>query len=31
VDLEITAVLPFRDPGALGGVAARLAASFALW
>lgn len=31
VDLEVTGVLPFRDPGTLGGVRSRLGLSFALW
>jgi len=31
VDLEVTGVLPFRDPRTLGGVATRLGLSFALW
>lgn len=31
VDLEATGVLPFREASSLGGVAGRLAASFALW
>ena len=31
VDLEVTGVLPFRDPGTLGGVRSRLGVSFALW
>lgn len=31
VDLEVTGVLPFREPGKLGGVASRLGVSFALW
>jgi hypothetical protein len=31
VDLEVTGVLPFRDPDTLGGVATRLGLSFALW
>jgi hypothetical protein len=31
VDLEVTGVLPFRDPNLLGGVATRLGLSFALW
>jgi len=31
VDLEVTGVLPFRDPATLGGVRSRLGVSFALW
>jgi hypothetical protein len=31
VDLEVTGVLPFRDPGQLGGVSSRLGVSYALW
>ena len=31
VDLEVTGVLPFRDPGKLGGITSRLGLSFALW
>jgi hypothetical protein len=31
VDLEVTGVLPFREPGKLGGVTSRLGLSFALW
>jgi hypothetical protein len=31
VDLEVTGILPFSDPQTLGGVAARLGLSFALW
>jgi hypothetical protein len=31
VDLEVTGVLPFREPGVLGGVSSRLGMSFALW
>jgi hypothetical protein len=31
IDLEVTGVLPFRDPGTLGGVRSRLGLSFALW
>jgi hypothetical protein len=31
VDVELTGVLPFRDPKTLGGVATRLGLSFALW
>jgi hypothetical protein len=31
VDLEVTGVLPFRDPSTLGGVRSRLGVSFALW
>jgi hypothetical protein len=31
VDLELTGVLPFRDPDTLGGLTTRLGLSFALW
>jgi hypothetical protein len=31
LDLEVTGVLPFREPDKLGGVASRLALSFSLW
>ena len=31
IDLEIDGLLPFRDPGELGGLRAQLAVSFALW
>jgi hypothetical protein len=31
LDLEVTGVLPFRDPGELGGITSRLGLSFALW
>jgi hypothetical protein len=31
VDLEVSGVVPFRDPSALGGVRTQLAVSFALW
>jgi len=31
VDLEITALLPFRDASTLGGVDTKLGLSFALW
>lgn len=31
VDLEVTGILPFSDPGTLGGLATRLGLSFALW
>lgn len=31
VDLEATAVLPFKDPGDYGGVRTRLGVSFSLW
>ena len=31
LDLEVTGLLPFRDPGKLGGVTSRLGLSFALW
>jgi hypothetical protein len=31
VDVEVTGVLPFRDPSKLGGVSSRLGVSFALW
>ena len=31
VDLEVTGVVPFREPSALGGVRTQLAVSFALW
>jgi hypothetical protein len=31
LDLEATGLLPFQDPGRLGGVTSRLALSFALW
>jgi hypothetical protein len=31
VDAEVTGLVPFKDPDALGGVTARLAVSFALW
>lgn len=31
LDLEVTGVLPFRDPGTLGGFTSRLGLSFALW
>ena len=31
VDLELTGLLPFRDPETLGGLATRLGLSFALW
>jgi hypothetical protein len=31
VDLEASGLLPFSDPGKLGGVHVQLAASFALW
>lgn len=31
VDAEVTGLLPFRDPDALGGVTSRIAVSFALW
>jgi hypothetical protein len=31
IDLEVTGLLPFRDPGKLGGVTSRLGLSFALW
>ncbi|MBS1124025.1 MAG: hypothetical protein H6Q90_6253 [Deltaproteobacteria bacterium] len=31
VDLEATALLPFKDPGEYGGVRTRLGASFSLW
>jgi len=31
VDLELTGILPFSDPGTLGGLATRLGLSFALW
>ena len=31
VDVEVTGVLPFKDPDELGGFAARVALSYALW
>jgi hypothetical protein len=31
LDLEVTGVLPFRDPETLGGLSTRLGLSFALW
>jgi hypothetical protein len=31
IDAEVTGVLPFQDPDALGGITSRLALSFALW
>jgi hypothetical protein len=31
VDVEVTGVLPFQDPDELGGFAARVALSYALW
>ena len=31
LDVEVTGVLPFQDPGELGGITSRLALSFALW
>jgi len=31
VDVELTGVLPFKDPDELGGFAARVALSYALW
>jgi hypothetical protein len=31
IDVEVTGLLPFQDPGKLGGVTSRLALSFALW
>jgi hypothetical protein len=31
LDLEVTGLLPFRDPGKLGGVTSRLGLSFSLW
>jgi hypothetical protein len=31
VDVELTGLLPFRDPGTLGGLSTRLGLSFALW
>jgi hypothetical protein len=31
VDVELTGVLPFSDPGTLGGLTTRLGLSFALW
>jgi hypothetical protein len=31
VDLEVDGLLPFADPGKLGGVRSQLAVSFALW
>jgi hypothetical protein len=31
VDAEVTGLVPFSDPDALGGLTARLAVSFALW
>jgi hypothetical protein len=31
VDLELTGLLPFRDPKRLGGLTSRLGLSFALW
>jgi hypothetical protein len=31
LDLEVTGVLPFREPDKLGGVSSRLALSFSLW
>ncbi|HEU4728527.1 MAG TPA: hypothetical protein VFT22_11570 [Kofleriaceae bacterium] len=31
LDLEVTGVLPFRDPKTLGGLSTRLGLSFALW
>ncbi len=31
VDLEVDGLLPFSDPGKLGGVRGQLAVSFALW
>jgi hypothetical protein len=31
VDVEVAGLLPFRDPGKLGGVTSRLGLSFSLW
>jgi hypothetical protein len=31
LDLEVTGLLPFREPDKLGGITSRLALSFALW
>jgi hypothetical protein len=31
VDIEVTGLLPFKDPDTLAGVTSRLAVSFALW
>ncbi|HEU0031395.1 MAG TPA: hypothetical protein VFQ53_12240 [Kofleriaceae bacterium] len=31
VDAEVTGLVPFQDPGTLGGITSRLALSFSLW